>query len=153
MRYCFQHPQHNPLSADLDVLFDRWVDPARFAAGNGAVQDVPDFDLSDMEHFMPLRSPTAGYSPAFRPQVGESPGSHSDGTSKASSSSAPASPARPTAIRDNGSSVPSFGTASSSNGGNAWLSASALVRSAGPLAHLGSKSAREGGMGVESGEM
>jgi hypothetical protein len=96
----------------------------------------PAFDVADMTQFMPLTATTtavaAGNAASAARSDASSPSAdrgafeeHLSGSAEGSNH-APLSPARPPA-------------------GSAWLSGSALVRSAGPLAQLGRGKDKEGG--------
>lgn len=135
VRYCFQRP-FNPLNKDLDLLFAPWILPPNSPALNTDTTEAA-FDVTDMAQFMPLGSSTGargsdkpraasdgnmsapdgrGYSDGY--------GSGDDQSYRGGRSSAPNTPSRPPA------------PGASATATNAWLSGSALVRSAGPLAHM-----------------
>jgi hypothetical protein len=139
IRYCFQRP-FNPLNKDLDLLFAPWIQlpnsPALVAADTAEAA----FDVTDMSQFMPLGS-VHGARACDKPRAASdgnmgSPtaadgrgcsdgyGSGEEQSYRGGGRSAPTSPSRPPA------------PGASATATNAWLTGSALVRSAGPLAHM-----------------
>lgn len=138
IRYCFQRP-FNPLNRDLDDLFAAWVSNSSGGGGGsgasglgGGSLDGELFNLEEeMESFMPL---LLSHSSANAGRGAADNSSNSNYGGQGHQHNYQYRPGHSSSKSSADEPQPASATAASPACGNAWLSHSAAVRAAGPLA-------------------